>query len=68
MTNVDLKEAIDELRVDMRRTTDGLRTDVSDIKQTLAELTGAKKILIWIAGITVGIASALGAWFGTGHK
>lgn len=75
MTNQDLKDAIEinrqenrESVVAMQAQLSGLGMRITSLEQTLNELTGAKKVLIWIAGTAVGIASAVIAWFGINHK
>ena len=64
MTNADLAKAIDELKEGQQQ----IQAEVSELKSALDELTGAKKALLWLTGMAVGVATVIVMWFKDNHK
>ena len=79
MTNLEIKDAIDELRKDQKQSMDILRKEQRDshealqlqvlsLKQTLDELTGAKKFLVSVTAFLSAILIAVATYLGINHK
>ena len=79
MTNLEIKDAIDELRKDQKQSMDILRKEQRDshealqlqvlaLKQTLDELTGVKKFLLSVTAFLSAILIAVATYLGINHK
>jgi len=79
VTNLEIKDAIDELRRDQKQSMDILRKEQRDshealqiqvlsLKQTLDELTGAKKFLMAFTAFLSAIIVAVATYLGIHHK
>lgn len=66
---------ITERQTEMAKQVQQLRNDITknnadtlSIKTTLDELTGAKKVLLWLTGAVAASASAIATYIGIHHK
>lgn len=68
MTNNDLAKALNDIRQELREGQKGLQDQVSEIKTTLDELSGAKRVMVWLAGTIIAVGGIVVAFLDLVHR